>query len=164
MSTPVSAAWQRLSLRARLLLIGVAGLATALAVGSVALYGVLTLVSYRTLDASANATGREVADLVDRGRLPDPIPVTGSQIVQVVDSRDRVISASANADRLTALLLPGERTAALGKPVTVPGSRMGVGSPLRVVAVPAGPAARSWSPSSSRTLRTARTSCGRCCW
>ena len=137
-SNPVSAAWQRLSLRARLLLIGVAGLATALAVGSVALYGVLSLVSYRTLDASANATGREVADLVDRGRLPDPIPVTGSQIVQVVDSRDRVISASANADRLTALLLPGERTVALGKPVTVPGSRMGVGSPLRVVAVPAG--------------------------
>ena len=64
-SNPVSAAWQRLSLRARLLLIGVAGLATALAVGSVALYGVLTLVSYRTLDASANATGREVADLAD---------------------------------------------------------------------------------------------------
>jgi len=137
---PLSSAWQRLSLRARLLLIGVAGVATALAVGSVALYGVLTLASYRTLDASANATAQEVADLVDRGRLPDPIPVTGSQIVQVVDSRDRVVSASANADRLTALLLPGERTTALsGEPVVVPGSRMGGTSALRVVAVPAGP-------------------------
>lgn len=136
----MSSAWQRLSLRARLLLIGVAGVATALAVGSVALYGVLTLASYRTLDASANATAQEVADLVDRGRLPDPIPVTGSQIVQVVDSRDRVVSASANADRLTALLLPGERTTALrGEPVVVPGSRMGGTSALRVVAVPAGP-------------------------
>jgi signal transduction histidine kinase len=118
----------------------VAGVATAFAVGSVALYGVLTLASYRTLDASANATAQEVADLVDRGRLPDPIPVTGSQIVQVVDSRDRVLSASANADRLTALLLPGERTTALGgEPVVVPGSRMGGTSALRVVAVPAGP-------------------------
>ena len=133
-------AWHRLSLRARLLLIGVAGVATALAVGSVALYGVLTLASYRTLDASATATAHEVADLVDRGRLPDPIPVTGSQIVQVVDRRDRVVSASANADRLTALLLPGERKAALGgEPVAVPGSRMGGTSPLRVVAAPAGP-------------------------
>ena len=140
MRHPLSSAWQRLSLRARLLLIGVAGVATALAVGSVALYGVLTLASYRTLDASANATAQEVADLVDRGRLPDPIPVTGSQIVQVVDSRDRVVSASANADRLTALLLPGERTTALsGEPVVVPGSRMGGTSALRVVAVPAGP-------------------------
>ncbi len=134
------ASWQRLSLRARLLLIGVAGVATALAVGSIALYGVLTLASYRTLDASATATAHEVADLVDQGRLPDPIPVTGSQIVQVVDSRDRVVSASVNADRLTALLLPGERRAARhGGHVVVPGSRVGETSPLRVVAAPAGP-------------------------
>ncbi|MFL6135975.1 MAG: sensor histidine kinase [Nocardioidaceae bacterium] len=136
------AAWERLSLRVRLLLIGLAGLATALAVGGVALYTVLTVVSYRMLDASAQATGREVADLVDQHRLPDPIPVTGGQIVQVVDSRDRVVSASVNADRLTALLLPSERRTAAAGHVVVPGSRMGTTSALRTVATPAGPGRR----------------------
>jgi signal transduction histidine kinase len=135
----MSTAWERLSLRVRLMLIGLAGLATALAVGSVALYTVLTLVSYRTLDASANATANEVVDLVEQDRLPDPIPVTGGQIVQVVDSRGRVVSASVNADRLTTLLLPGERAATLtGQHVVVPGSRIGLSSPLRVLGVPAG--------------------------
>ncbi len=129
-------AWQRLSLRARLLLIGVLGVATALALGSAVLYAVLTVVGYRTLDASGTATATEVATLVEQGRLPDPIPVTGNQIVQVVDSRDRVVSASVNGDRLTAVLLPREvRSAEDGSPLVVPGSRVGLDSPLRVVAV-----------------------------
>ena len=136
----MKAAWQRLSLRARLILIGVLGVATALAIGSLALYGVLTLVSYRTLDNAGSATAADVAQLVDQDRLPDPIPVTGNQIVQVLDSRDRVVSASVNADRLTSLLLPGEVTAVLsGRPLQVPGSRVGLDSPLRVVALRAGP-------------------------
>jgi signal transduction histidine kinase len=143
--------WQRLSLLARLLLIGVLGVATALGIGSVALYGVLTLASYRTLDASGRATAADVAGLVTQGRLPDPIPVTGSQIVQVVDGRDRVVSASVNADRLTALLLPAERAEAVaGSPVTVPGSRVGLASPLRVVAVLA------TSPGGARTVVVAQ--------
>ena len=134
------AGWRRLSLRARLIVIGVLGVATALAIGSIALYGVLTLVSYRTLDQAGTATAEEVATLVDQGRLPDPIPVTGGQIVQVVDSRGRVVSASVNADRLTALLLPREvATALTGAPLEVPGSRVGLTSVLRVVAVRAGP-------------------------
>jgi signal transduction histidine kinase len=133
--------WQRLSLRARLLVIGVLGVALALALGSLALYGVLTLVSYRTLDNAGDATAAEVADLVDRDRLPDPIPVTGSQIVQVLDSRNRVVSASVNGDRLTAVVTPGEAEAALrGGHPEVPGSRVGLDSPLRVSAVDAGAA------------------------
>ena len=136
------AAWDRLSLRVRLLLIGLAGLATALAVGSVALYTVLTVVSYRMLDDAANATAREVADLVDQQRLPDPIPVTGGQVVQVVDARNRVLSASVNADRLTALLSPSERRTAAAGHVVVPGSRIGTTSALRTVATPAGPGDR----------------------
>ena len=125
-----------MSLRARLLLIGVLGVATALALGSAVLYAVLTIVGYRTLDASGTATATEVATLVEQGRLPDPIPVTGNQIVQVVDSRDRVVSASVNGDRLTAVLLPREvRSAQDGSPLVVPGSRVGLDSPLRVVAV-----------------------------
>ncbi|MCW2762007.1 MAG: integral rane sensor signal transduction histidine kinase [Marmoricola sp.] len=135
----MTSAWSRLSLRARLLLIGVLGVATALALGSVALYGVLTVVGYRTLDASAEATAREVADLVDSNRLPDPIPVTGNQIVQVVDSSDRVVSASVNADRLSPILQRRELSAALsGDHPVVPGSRVGRDSALRVTAVAAG--------------------------
>ena len=58
-----------------------------------------------------------------RDRLPDPIPVTGNQIVQVVDSRDRVVSASVNGDRLTALLLPrrGAPRRSTGRRLEVPG-------------------------------------------
>ena len=131
-----AAAWSGLTLRVRLLLIGLAGLATALAVGGVVLYGALTLASYRALDEAGRATATQVADLVRSGRLPDPIPVTGNQLVQVVDARGRVVSASGSGDRLTALLLPGEvRTAAGGTPVVVPGSRNGSNQPLRVVAV-----------------------------
>ncbi len=133
--------WERLSLRARLLVIGVLGVAVALAIGSFALYGVLTLVSFRTIDDAGQATVAEVADLVDRDRLPDPIPVTGSQIVQVLDSENRVVSASVNGDRLTALLTPDEVAAALkGDHPQVSGSRVGLDSSLRVSAAEAGPA------------------------
>jgi len=136
-------AWQRLSLRARLLLIGVLGVAVALGIGSFALYAVLTVAGYRSLDDSATATASQVATLVERGRLPDPIPVTGRQIVQVLDDRDRVVSASVNGDRLTPMLLPAEVNDALaGRHVEVPGSRVGLASPLRVVAVPAEPQGR----------------------
>jgi signal transduction histidine kinase len=133
--------WARLSLRARLLVIGVLGVAVALAIGSFALYGVLTLVSFRTIDDAGQATVAEVADLVDRDRLPDPIPVTGSQIVQVLDSENRVVSASVNGDRLTALLTPDEVAAALnGDHPQVSGSRVGLDSSLRVSAAEVGPA------------------------
>jgi signal transduction histidine kinase len=135
----MTAWWRRLSLRARLLLIGVSGVAVALAIGSVTLYAVLTLVTYRTLDNDGLATGREVADLVAQGRLPDPLPVTGNQVVQVVDTRNRVVSASLNADRLTSLLGPDEVRAALaGRRVEVSGARVGSSSPLRAVAVGTG--------------------------
>ena len=133
--------WQRLSLRARLLVVGVLGVAVALAIGSFALYAVLTLMSFRTVDDAGQNTVAEVAALVDQNRLPDPIPVTGSQIVQVLDSENRVVSASVNGDRLTALLTPAEVAAALeGAHPQVSGSRMGLDSPLRVSVAEAGPA------------------------
>lgn len=133
--------WRRLSLRVRLMTIGLLGVATALAIGSIALYAALTVLSYRSLDESGAATAADVAALVDQSRLPDPIPVTGNQIVQVVDARDRVVSASVNADRLTAMLLPDELSAALaGDHPEVSGSRVGLASSLRVTAVRAGAA------------------------
>ena len=126
--------WRRLSLRGRLLVVGTVGVAVALAIGSLSLYVVLGLAGMRTLDAAAGATAADVVQLVEEGRLPEPIPVTGSQIVQVVDADDRVLSASTNADRLTSLLGPAEVARALDAPVTVPGSRIGLSSPLRVTA------------------------------
>src|SRR6478735_9304740 len=97
-----------LSLRARLLTIGVIGVAGALAIGSLTLYAALTVLSYRTLDTAARSTATVVADLVARNQLPDPIPVTGSQLVQVVDGRDRVVTSSVQGDRLSALLQPSD--------------------------------------------------------
>ena len=62
--------WQRLSLRARLMVIGVLGVAVALALGSLALYGVLTLVSFRSLDNTGRRDG-------EPGRRPgEPEPAT----------------------------------------------------------------------------------------
>ena len=78
---------------------------------------------------------------MNRNRLPDPIPVTGSQIVQVLDSRNRVVSASINGDRLTAVVTPGEVAAARrDEHPQVPGSRVGLDSSLRISAAKAGPA------------------------
>ena len=128
--------WRRRSLRTRLMTIGLLGLAIAQAIGSVALYTALSVASRHDLDRRAAATAQQVAELVTSGRLPDPIPVTGSEAVQVVDSRGRVLSASANGDRLTSLLTPDELRSARSAPVTVPGSRLGLSSSLRVTATP----------------------------
>lgn len=146
MSTTLTAPagwWRRRSLRARLMTIGLLGLAVALAVGSVALYGALSLANRHDLDRRADATAAQVADLVTSGRLPDPIPVTGTESVQVVDVHGRVLSASANGDRLTSLLTAPELSSAESSPVTVSGSRLGLSSTLRVSATPVSSAANA---------------------
>jgi signal transduction histidine kinase len=125
------------SLRRRLMTIGLLGLAVAQALGSVALYVALSVASRHDLDRRAAATSDQVAALVNAGRLPDPIPVTGSESVQVVDVHGRVLSASANGDRLTPLLTRSQLRHAEVSPVTVPGSRLGLSSTLRVSARPA---------------------------
>jgi signal transduction histidine kinase len=121
--------------------IGLLGLAIVQGIGSVALYVALSVASTHDLDRRAGATADQVAALVTSGRLPDPIPVTGSEVVQVVDSRNRVLSASANADRLTPLLSAAELRRAETSPVTVPGSRLGLSSSLRVHATASSPGA-----------------------
>ncbi|HET8598781.1 MAG TPA: HAMP domain-containing sensor histidine kinase [Segeticoccus sp.] len=128
-----------MSLRIRLLLLGLTGVAVALAVGAVALYGALTLAVHHTLDDNARTTATDVVQLIRENGPVDPLPVSGAQIVQVVDSRGRVVTASANADRLIPVLRPAERKAArAGHTETVPGSRTGLSGPLRVVGEPLG--------------------------
>jgi signal transduction histidine kinase len=135
----VRATLSRLTLRARLMLIGVSGVAVSLGLGGALLYGVLGLALHRTIDAQATTGAREVAALVDRGQLPDPLPVSGAQVAQVVDAHHRVLSASLGADKLTSLLRPAELSrAGQGETITVPGSRVGLSGPLRVVALKAG--------------------------
>ncbi len=133
--------WQ-LSLRARLMIIGVTGVAVALILGGLAFYAALTASINRTLDNEALASAKDVAVLVNENRLPSTLPVSGSQVIQVVDSQQRVVAGSATADRLTPLLSPEELERALvGEALVVDGVRLGSDEPLRVRAVRAGPAA-----------------------
>jgi signal transduction histidine kinase len=130
-----------LSLRARLMIIGLAGVGIALIMGGLAFFGALTYSVNRTLDNEALASAREVAAMVNENRLPSPIPVSGAQVVQVVDGQQRVVGGSVTADRLTPLLSPNELATALaGEAVFVDGLRVGVSGPLRVQAISAGTA------------------------
>ena len=132
----------RLSLRARLMIIGLTGVAVALVIGGLAFYGALTASINRTLDNEALASARAVAALINENRLPSTVPVSGTQVIQVVDSQQRVVAGSATADRLTPLLRPDELERALaGEALVVDGVRLGSDDPLRVRAVAAGPAA-----------------------
>jgi signal transduction histidine kinase len=137
----VSGRWSRLGLRPRLLVVGVAGVAVALLLGGLLLYAVMTAALNRAVEREARVTAQEVAALVDAGRLPDVVPVTGAQVVQVLDDQYRVVAGSASADRLTPLVSADElgRLAGDGS-ITVPGSRTGLSGELQVAAVEAGPA------------------------
>jgi signal transduction histidine kinase len=131
----------KMSLRVRLLAVGVTGVALALALGSLVLYAVLTLTVNRNIDDGAFATARAVAAMVSQNTVPDPLPVSGSQLVQVVDSSGAVVSASISADRLTPLLRSPELAKALaGERIPIPGARAGLSGTLRAVAVKASPA------------------------
>ncbi|WP_203981395.1 sensor histidine kinase [Planosporangium flavigriseum] len=122
------------------MLIGAGGLAIGFALGGLVLMAALGHALQRGVDTDAVGTARGVAELVNVRALPQPVPVSGGQIVQVVDAQHRVRSASIGADRLVPLLRPDELAEArAGKSRYVDGSRAGVSGPLRVVAVKAGP-------------------------
>ncbi|MEO7236483.1 MAG: ATP-binding protein [Lapillicoccus sp.] len=137
MATP----FERMTLRGRLMSIGVLGIAGALVVGGVILYAVLSSSLTRTVQSAALSSAREVALLLDSGQVPDPVPASGAQVVQVLSADDRVLTGSLTADRLTALVTPQEKAQALaGEVVVVAGSRSGLSGGLQVSAVQAGPA------------------------
>ena len=138
---------QRLSLRARLMALGVTGVALALALGSVVLYAVLTFTVNRTVDDGASASALAVSAMVNENTVPNPLPVSGSQVVQVVNGSGAVVSASISADRLTPLLRPSELTKALaGERISIPAARAGLSGTMRAIAVKAGP------PSAPRSI------------
>ena len=89
----------------------------------------------------------QVADLVTSGRLPDPIPVTGTESVQVVDAPGPGAQRLADGDRLTPLLTADELAGRSRTRSRCPGSRLGMSSELRVTATRAGRrrrTGRSW--------------------
>src|SRR5690348_1904184 len=132
--------WGRRSLRARLMLIGVAGLCVGLLIGGLGLVASLGYVLQRSVDGEAEQTAFQVAALVNADALPQPVPVAGSGWVQVVDASGRVLAASIAADRLVPILRPDELARARGgEKLIIDGERVGTIGPLRVVAVPAGP-------------------------
>jgi signal transduction histidine kinase len=114
------------------MIIGLLGLAAAQAIGSIALAAALHVATERRVEHSARATAAEVASLVEAGRLPTTLAVSGVEIVQVLDRQGRVVSASQNADPLTAMLRAAEVARALQDSVTVSGSRAATGSELQV--------------------------------
>jgi len=133
--------WRRLSLRARLMMIGVVGLCVGLFVGGLALLAALGIVLQRSVDAEALHAARDVAALVDAGQLPRPVAVAGAERVQVVDAAGRVRSASIDADGLVPMVGPADRDRLrAGERLFIPGYRVGLAGPVRVVGVPAGPA------------------------
>jgi signal transduction histidine kinase len=132
---------RRLSLRARLMLIGVAGLSVGLLVGGVVLMAALNFALLRTADSQAGTTAKAIARLVDENALPTPLPTAGNDLrVQVVDAQGRIRAASIDADRLVPMLYPAEVERARERgAVFIPGARIGVEGAARVVAVAAGP-------------------------
>jgi HAMP domain-containing protein len=135
---------QGMSLRARLMAVGVTGVALALALGSFVLYAVLTVTVNGAVDDSAFASAHAVAAMVENNTVPDPLPVSGSQVVQIVDGSGSVVSASLSADRLTPLLRSPELAKALdGERISIPGGRAGLAGTLRAIAIPAGTASAS---------------------
>ncbi|WP_173042143.1 sensor histidine kinase [Phytohabitans flavus] len=122
------------------MLIGVAGLAAGLAVGGVVMVYALALALQSTADNEARQSAEGVAAMVEAGRTPQPLPVIGDVRVQVVDDQHRVLAASIDADRLVAVLYPEEmQRARKGEKLFIPGDRLGIPGPVRVVAEPAGP-------------------------
>ncbi|HKT03551.1 MAG TPA: HAMP domain-containing sensor histidine kinase [Rugosimonospora sp.] len=121
------------------MLIGVTGVAVALALGGLLLVIVLRLVLIKSVDDGARQTARNVSALIDAGQLSNPIPTSGNQYVQVLDSHSSITAASIGADRLVSLLTPRELARArAGHVITVGGDRMGLSGELNAVAVQAG--------------------------
>jgi signal transduction histidine kinase len=131
---------RRLSLRARLLLVSVVALAVGLAAGGVVLVAVLNFALLRAVNTEALDTAEGVATLVNQNQLSQPIPVNPGVQVQVIDAQNRVAAVSATADRLVPILYPQElRGLADRSGMVIPGARIGLDGPVRVVMVTAGP-------------------------
>jgi signal transduction histidine kinase len=110
-----------------------------LAAGGVVLVTVLNFALLRAVNTEALDTAEGVAKLVNQGQLSQPIPVSPGMQVQVVDAQNRVVGVSATADRLVPILYPQEQRGLADRSgMVIPGDRIGLQGPVRVVSVAAG--------------------------
>ena len=138
---PVRERLARLGLRSRLMAVGLVGVAAALVFGGLLLYAAVAVSLDRATVGEARSSADDVARLVEQDRLPDPVPVSGALVVQVLDGQNRVVAASATADRLTSIVTRAEAARlAAGGSFVVPGNRTGLSGELRLAAHEAGPA------------------------
>ena len=129
-----------ISLRGRLLLLTVLVVTAGLAVGGVLLVSVLNVALLRAVNTEALDTARGVRNLIEQDSLAAPIQVNPAMQVQVIDSRDRIVAVSANADGLTPMLHADElRGMKDGDVKQIPGNRIGLDGDARVVMMNAGP-------------------------
>jgi signal transduction histidine kinase len=146
----------RWGVRTRLTVVATSVTAAALTIAGLLLVLGARAVLVATLDDAGRQRGREVASLVDAGTLPDPLPVTGAAVVQVLDEAGRVRSSSTGGDRLTPLLDNGDVDRVRdGQVLPLDGGRLGSREDFRVLGVRAGPSGRQTvlvaSPSSVAT-------------
>jgi signal transduction histidine kinase len=121
--------------------VGLVGVAGALVLGGLLLYAAVAVSLDRATVGEARSSADDVARLVEQDRLPDPVPVSGALVVQVLDAQNRVVSGSATADRLTSIVTrPEAARLAAGSSFVVPGNRAGLSGELRLAAREAGPA------------------------
>jgi signal transduction histidine kinase len=136
-------------------------LGAGLATGALLLAATTARSLQSTVDAGAVQTARDVAALLNAGKLPDPVPVGNedSPVVQVVDADDRVRATSRDADRLVSLVDQAELARVRsGQRLYVSGDRAGVDGMLRVVGLPAGSAAEPRTVLVGASISAARDS------
>jgi signal transduction histidine kinase len=92
---PTMRAW---GVRARVTIAASSVLAAVLAIGAVALVAVVHQSLVANLDSAASTRARDVSSLVSRVSIPATLPAQpdDSNLIQVVDSSNSVVSASAN--------------------------------------------------------------------
>ena len=130
---------RKLSLRARLILIGSVGLAVGLLLGGLLLVTVVHLVLVRAVDNSSKRTAGDIAAVLKAGPLSDPIATAGTQYVQVLNPDNTIRAASVGADRLRPLLHADELARGRsGQIVVVGADRIGLVGQLRVAVETAG--------------------------
>ena len=145
------------------MLIGAVGLCVGFLVGGVALVAALGFVLQRSVDAETRRTASDVAALVDAGELPQPVPVSGADRVQVIDAAGRVRAASIEADRLVPLLQADEiQRVRSGEALFIDGDRVGLPGPVRVVGLRTGPAGDPQTVVVARSMSDALKGIG-CC-
>ncbi|MBA3373459.1 MAG: ATP-binding protein [Actinomycetota bacterium] len=97
-----------LSLRTRMVLLGTIGVTLILLAGGLLLGGVWRRTLIGNVSQTTALRSRDIAALVKRGTVPDPIPVSGRDeaLVQIVGPDGDVVAASANLRQRPALVLP----------------------------------------------------------